>query len=334
MNVAHTNEPILSILEVLRKHSDSEHTLTQKQIGNYIKAETGENLDRETIKRNLRKLLDSQLPVEALKEEPSITGLYYDHDFTDGELCLLINSVLFTDGLSKKHRKDLIKRIEALTDKYFHSYVSKVDLNVYENVRNSEIFLNLEIISEAIAKKKQISFIKTDNNKPYVVSPYQFVFHSGHQYLVCHYPEHKDPISHFRIDRLKKCEVMDVPAKQIRDLKGFESGIQLSDYVREHPNMWGGEVINITFRCEKYLRNHLIEQFGTEINIEETDDDMLLVRLKASELAMFHWALQYLDRQVVIISPESTREKMVKTLKVICGNYNIELKEEKDQAER
>lgn len=334
MNVAHTNEPILSILEVLRKHSDSEHTLTQKQIGNYIKAETGESLDRETIKRNLRKLLDSQLPVEALKEEPSITGLYYDHDFTDGELCLLINSVLFTDGLSKKHRKDLIKRIESLTDKYFHSYVSKVDLNVYENVRNSEIFLNLEIISEAIAKKKQISFIKTDNNKPYVVSPYQFVFHSGHQYLVCHYSEHDDPISHFRIDRLRKCEIIDASAKQIRDLKGFESGLQLSDYVREHPNMWGGEAINITFRCEKKLRNHLIEQFGTEINIEETGDDMILVRLKASETAMFHWVLQYLDRQVVIISPESTREKMVKTLKVICGNYNIELKEEKDQAER
>ncbi|MBQ5988714.1 MAG: WYL domain-containing protein [Oscillospiraceae bacterium] len=331
MNVAHTNEPILSILEVLRKHSDSEHTLTQKQIGNYIKAETGESLDRETIKRNLRKLLDSQLPVEALKEEPSITGLYYDHDFTDGELCLLINSVLFTDGLSKKHRKDLIKRIEALTDKYFHSYVSKVDLNVYENVRNSEIFLNLEIISEAIAKKKQISFIKTDNNKTYEVSPYQFVFHSGHQYLLCHYPEHDDPISHFRIDRLKKCEVMDVPAKQIRDLKGFESGIQLSDYVREHPNMWGGEAINITFRCEKYLRNHLVEQFGTEINIEETDDDMLLVRLKASELAMFHWGLQYLD-SVEILSPESLRSKLKAALKDACRKYCSDSETEGDNS--
>jgi predicted DNA-binding transcriptional regulator YafY len=320
MSASHTNEPILSILEILRKHSDSEHTLTQKQIREYIENETGESLDRETVKRNLRKLLDSELPVYAMKEEPSITDLYYEQTFTDGELCLLINSVLFADGLSEKHRKDLIKRLEGLTNKYFHSYVSRIDLNVYENVRNTEVFLNLEIISEAIAEKKQVSFFKTDSNKNYAVSPYQFVFHNGHQYLVCHYPGHDDPISHFRIDRLKGCKVLDEDAKQIRELKGFGSGIKLADYVRSHPNMWGGEALPVVFKCRSFLKNILKEEFGTEIKVEETDDGMLKVRLYASEAAMFHWGLQYLD-SVEVVSPKSLRNKIKEAVEEANKKY-------------
>ena len=325
MKKRHYHNPVLSILSVLKKYTDENHTLSQKQINELIFSEYEDEFDRETIRNNLLELIDFNLPVRYQENDPEkerfvMRNLYYEHEFTDGELRLLINSVLFADGLSKKHRNDLIKKLEGLTSKHFHSVIDKIDMNVYDNVENTEIFLTIENINEAIVKGVQISFVKTDNNKRYIVSPYQLVSSSGHLYLLCNYFAHDDTITHFRIDRLKDSKVLSEPLKPLRTFEGYESGIQLCNYVKEHPNMWGGKVVHISFKCKKYLRNHLVEQFGTEIKIEETEDDMLLVRLKASETAMFHWGLQYLD-SVEILSPESLRNKLKAALKDACRKY-------------
>ena len=49
----------------------------------------------------------------------------------NGELRLLIDNVLLTDGLSKNNRIDLIRRLEGLSSKYFHSEISKIDMDIY-----------------------------------------------------------------------------------------------------------------------------------------------------------------------------------------------------------
>ena len=75
----------------------------------------------------------------------------------------------------------------------------------------------------------------------------------------------------------------------------------------------------------------MIYKFGTSVNIEEISETIMRVRVYASEESMFHWALQYLDRQVEIISPESTRIKMLEALENICENYNIKIEKRKNK---
>ena len=43
---------ILCIIDILKKHTDSEHTLTQKQIQDMLESEYGLKLDRKAVKRN------------------------------------------------------------------------------------------------------------------------------------------------------------------------------------------------------------------------------------------------------------------------------------------
>ena len=43
---------ILCIIYILKKHTDSEHTLTQKQIHDMHESEYGLKLDRKAVKRN------------------------------------------------------------------------------------------------------------------------------------------------------------------------------------------------------------------------------------------------------------------------------------------
>ena len=258
----------------------------------------------------------------------------YDHKFLNGELRLLIDSVLLTDGLPKNDRISLIRRIEGLSSKYFHSEISKIDMDIYGRIENKQIILTLEEIGSAIAEGTQVTFhysdcsidgepnIRRDSNgkeKQYTVNPYQIISKNGHSYLICNLPEYHD-LTHFRIDRIKDCRKTDVPSRSLRMLKGFETGIRLSEYIKSHPNLWSGVPTHITFQCKQYMMNDVADSFGTELNIEELPDDMMKVHVYASQSAMLHWAVQFADA-VEVLSPASLRKQIAETLRNALEKY-------------
>lgn len=107
---------ILDILQIIQKHSDKEHRLSQRDIQKLLVSEYGMKVDRKTISRNIIKLVQCNYPIEygSNGDETILTNIYYDHKFLNGELRLLIDSVLLTDGLSKKDRISLIRRMYVL----------------------------------------------------------------------------------------------------------------------------------------------------------------------------------------------------------------------------
>lgn len=340
---------ILDILDILKKHTDEDHKLSQQQIQDLMEKEYGMKVDRKTVRRNLSKLIEFGFPVkyrgseyesDAITrngrngEETILTDWYYVHEFMNGELRLLIDNVLLTDGLSKKDRISLIRRLENLSSKYFHSVILKIDMDIYGQPLNREVLLTLENIGNAIADGKQLSFHYCDcgidgelhfrldsNGKPkqYTINPYQIISKNGHSYLIGNLPQYDD-LTHFRIDRIKDCKDIDTPSKPLRMLKGFEAGIRLSEYVKEHPNLWSGNTVHITFRCRQYMMNDVADSFGTDIRIEELPDDMMKVHVQASESSMLHWAIQFADA-VEVLSPNSLREQIAETLRTALKKY-------------
>lgn len=340
---------ILDILEILKKHTDENHKLSQQQIQELMEKEYGMKVDRKTVRRNLSKLIEFGFPVKyrgceyeshAITrngrngEETILTDWYYSHEFMNGELRLLIDNVLLTDGLSKKDRISLIRRLENLSSKYFHSVISKIDMDIYGQPLNREIIMTLENIGNAIADGRQLHFHYCDcgidgelqfhldsSGKPkqYTLNPYQIISRNGHSYLIGNLPQYDD-LTHFRIDRIKDCKDIDTPSKPLRMLKGFEAGIRLSEYVKEHPNLWSGNTVHITFRCRQYMMNDVADSFGTDIRIEKLPDDMMKVHVQASESSMLHWAIQFADA-VEVLSPNSLREQIAETLRTALKKY-------------
>ena len=99
---------ILDILDILRKHTDEDHRLSQQQIQNLMESEYGMKVDRKTVRRNLSKLMEFGFPIKYRGsdfeedaiirnskngEETILTDWYYVHKFMNGELRLLIDSV-------------------------------------------------------------------------------------------------------------------------------------------------------------------------------------------------------------------------------------------------
>ena len=105
---------IMHILDILRKYTDENHRLSQKEIGEILKTEYDMVVDRKSIKRNLMDLIDLGFGIEysesvrmvrdkatgKLEESCFLSDFYLVREFTDRELRLLIDSLLFSKHIT------------------------------------------------------------------------------------------------------------------------------------------------------------------------------------------------------------------------------------------
>ena len=95
--------------------------------------------DRKAIKRNLMNLIEFGYEIEysealrmvknskgELEESYILSDFYLVRDFTDAELRLLIDSLLFSKHIPYSQCKELIEKIEGLSNKYFLSKVKHI----------------------------------------------------------------------------------------------------------------------------------------------------------------------------------------------------------------
>ena len=108
---------IMNILDILRRYSDEDHLLSQWEIGELLRNRYGMTADRKAIKRNLMDLVEFGLDIEyteiarttpdprtgELAENTILTEFYLVREFTDGELRLLIDGLLFSRHLPHSH---------------------------------------------------------------------------------------------------------------------------------------------------------------------------------------------------------------------------------------
>jgi predicted DNA-binding transcriptional regulator YafY len=302
-------------------------------------------VDRKAIKRNLMNLVDvdeydinysETIRINKDGEEETIySDWYIEHDFDDSELRLLIDGLLFSKHIPYSQCKTLIKKLTGLSSTYFQSHVKHIQ-NLPESLpRNPELLYTIEILDEAINKKKKVSFNYTvygldkkkhpsldheGNPKKFTMNPYQMVGTNGRYYLVCNL-EGKNDIANYRVDRITNIELLDEPVKSLKKVKGAEYGLNLPQHMAEHVYMFSGEGIRVKFRADKAIIDNLVDWFGTEFDIKELADNRIEVVLKVNETAMKCWALQFSPYGIEVVTPKSLRDSVVKDLKKSLGLY-------------
>ena len=161
------------ILDILRKHSNADHPLSQAQIASLLKKEYNISVDRKAIKRNIDDLIDANYDITynaaisrrilnpktgAYEESRLSTDFYYIHPFLDGELRLLIDGVLASPYIHASHRKELIARLEQLTSKHFRSRMGYIKTISDTEKQKLDIFTNIERLDEALSLRKKVRF--------------------------------------------------------------------------------------------------------------------------------------------------------------------------------
>ena len=330
-----------AILDILRKYTDEDHRLSQKDIIDILKTEYDMTADRKSVKRNITSLMEMGYEInfsEALRMFPNKDGVleesyilsdfWLEREFTDGELRLLIDSLLFSKHIPYSQCKELVDKLGSLSNQYFKSRVRFISTLPETAPKNKELFYTIEILDEAIAKGKQVAFtynsygtdkkLHPRRDREYIVNPYQMAATNGRYYLIGNYDKY-DNLANYRLDRITGIRLLDTPTKpkeQLEDGKMFS----LPTHMAEHLYMFSGESVPVTFRMKKSILNDVIDWFGTEITFFDETEDEVTARVTVNWHAMRHWALQYC-RHVKVLTPTDLAETVKHDLQGALENY-------------
>ena len=100
-----------------------------------------------------------------------------------------------------------MEKLEGLSNIYFRSRVGHIARLPVDQSDNKQLFLNIEMLDEAISKGRKVRFHYTEygldkklhlrarpdgSPREYVISPYQMAAQEGKYYLICNYDKYDD----------------------------------------------------------------------------------------------------------------------------------------------
>ncbi|SKB93368.1 Predicted DNA-binding transcriptional regulator YafY, contains an HTH and WYL domains [Lachnospiraceae bacterium] len=300
-------------------------------------------VDRRTIKSNLMDLIELGYEIESqettrmirnektgeVEESTIMSSFYLVRDFSKPELRLLIDSLLFSKHLPYSQCKELIMKLETLSNKYFRASMNYISTMPEDKTNNRQVFYNIDVLDEAISKGKKVSFKyleygtdKKQHPKPnkdgeeriYVVSPYQMVAKEGKYYLICNYDQYDD-VSNYRVDRITDIEIMDVKSKPFEKLKwSKDRRLDLAEYMKKHIYMYSSEDSTVMFRIVKPMISDIIDMFGSDVRFYDETDTTVCVKADVNEDAMVQFAKSYAP-DVEILEPMTLRERVKEELR-------------------
>ena len=338
----------LNILDILRKYTDENHRLSQREIADILKNEYDMTVERKAIKRNLMNLIECGYYIEYSEsvrtfkdkngepyENIVLSNFYLKRDFTDSELRLLIDGVLFSNHIPYNHDKKLVDKLASLSNIYFKKRVKHITRMPEDKTDNKQLFYSVELLDEAISKEKKVHFhyleyhsdkkmhkrVNHDGKvRDYIISPYQLAAREGKYYLICNNDKY-ETITNYRVDRITDIEILDENVKPFNTLKGSDGRpLDLKDYMGKHIYMCFGDNIRAEFRADKSMISDIIDVFGKDVRFSGETDTQITVTANVNQMAMEQFALSFAP-WIEVIKPQKLRDKMIEDLNAGLGNY-------------
>lgn len=344
------------ILEILWRHTYSGHGLSTRKIHDALAKRLGDStpslrtvanqlnaLEGQTfLGREIHKLDPKNNEEDAGEIEGAIEpqpGWRMSTFFEPSEARLLADGLALS-RISRDSIRDIIVKLNELVggvsigNDYLTTTSAKDDFN-------KEFLRNIGLFNEAITQRCSAIFNYTNydadgqlrprleggTGKPrqYHVDPYQMVFKNGRYYLVCALHDDVTQRRMFCIDRIVNLQVTDIPL-HMNGLK-FDA----ITYMRERPYPVTDEPVTIVMTVPPSAFNPLFEWFDNPKIVGPNSSNRYKVTVQSPIKAAYWWTLQYADIPIVIQQPKELREKLIKTVYVFAGRYNL-LRAEKSLA--
>lgn len=308
---------ILYILEILSEESDPDHILSMAEIRKKLFLYYNVILDRRTITSAINDLIDFGIDISTFADNGF--GYYLiDRDFEKSETYLLMDAIFSLAYIDRDQCTELLRKICKSQSKYQRSvdkYISQIDFYRSKRTSNREVFLNIEIINEAIEKNHQIEFtyltygpdkkLVPKRDRPYKLNAYRILADNKKYYLLGTTPGFTNILS-YRIDFIKDIKILDEKREDFKE-------DDLNRLIEKASYAFFGKPSFIKIRFDKDILTYVIDQFGTDIKLRE-DGAYYLGEFLAPEKGIEYWALQFLP-YVEVIEPKTLRESIIRSLK-------------------
>ena len=304
----------ICLLEILKEYSDEDNILAMRDIINKMNVIYDLKPDRRTIYSSVALLIEFGYDISVYDENG--VGYYLrNRDFEQSEILLLANAVYSFPFISAKQSEELIQKLQKqLSIHKRKQYKSLALVSQEKKTNNRQVFLNIELLDEAIQDEKQVSFtylqygtdkeLHPRRKEPYTVNPYGMVFMNEHYYLACNLSG-KPSTSLYRIDRIKDIHILGT---------GWDKQPKGNSEVENAVYAFSGKAEYIRMRCDKIILNDAVDQFGMSAKIRELNDKEFELIVKVPPRGVKFWALQFL-MFCEVIEPEWLRKEIIESVK-------------------
>lgn len=298
----------LIILQILQRESDSNHKISQEKIIKVLEKDYNIVIERKTVHRHLLDLQAANVPIEFGR-----SGCYFDENerhFTDGELRLLIDSVLFSKHIPQDYANNLIDKLRDLAPISFREHSVCRAESIDSRTDNKEVFLNVEQLGCAIADHKQVRLVcmhydvrgkLVADGEAHVVCPLKLFTYANHYYLYAKDEDGQDVC--LRVEKLSCIEVLN------KQSKFSASNQDVNAYLTSHPFMFGGEAEHARIRLAKEKIDDFIDAFGNKFACDKETSGTVELSLSASPQNLLVWAMQNC-MFVEVLEPQSVRDAL------------------------
>lgn len=311
----------ICLLNILREYSDEDHILAMRDISRKMNLLYDLQPDRRTVYSAIALLLELGYDISTYDENG--VGYYLrNRDFEQSEILLLTDAVYAFPFISAKQSEYLILKLQKQLSvhkrkQYRHLSVIRPE----KKTDNRQVFLNIEILDEAIQEKKQVSFsylqygtdkvLHLRREKPYTVNPYGMVFMNEHYYLVCNLSG-KPNTSLYRIDRIKDISISE---------SGWDEPLESNSEVMNAVYAFSGKAEYIKVKCDMVILDDVIDRFGTGVTIRSLNEKEFEFTIKAPPRGVKFWALQYLP-YAEVLAPGWLRDEIIES--VHANKYGVQ----------
>ena len=304
---------LLILKEIFETYTDKDTFITMEEIISLLN-KRGISAERKSIYEDIYTLQETGMDIELVRNRGY---RLLSRTFELAELKLLVDAVQASKFITEKKSNELIKKLEGLTSKNNASELQhSVIMRERIKTMNESVYLNVDIIQNAMAKNKQISFkyFEWDMNKKkrfrrngeaYLASPCALTWDDENYYLLAH-DNDAEIIKHFRVDKMMDIVLLKEARQGVDNTIRFDT----ANYSRKMFGMFGGETKKIKLRCHSSLAGVFIDRFGNGIIIAP-DGDFFEVIIEAAVSPVFlSWLMQFGDK-VEVLSPDNVKEELV-----------------------
>lgn len=319
---------MLYILDILREYSDENHPLTQKDIIDKLHSIYLIEIERKTISTTIQLLIDYGYDIIQIPTK----GYYlYSREFDITEIKYLVDAIYSSKSIPGNEAKKLSKKLYSTLSRYdqkdFNYLYKSAEIN---RSQNTDIFLNIELINEAIKLGKKISFdylsydekgelTNRRNGYKYIVSPYFLVNNFNKYYLIANIEKFKNH-NNYRLEYIRNIEILNDNIKPYKDVETMGENFNITKYINDHVYMFGGEIITTKIEIlNKLAISYVIDWFGNNARIYQ-ENDKIIAEIKSNDDAFFYWALQYQDN-IKVLSPKKTVKRIISCLEANIKKY-------------
>ncbi len=318
-------QKLIRLLEIFMRETDESHGLTMPEIISAL-AEYGISAERKSIYDDIITLGELGFDIVTLPARPVKYSLL-GRPFDTAELKILADAVASSKFVTREKSRELIGKLRGFSGK-FHAVELLREVYVEDRVKtmNDSSLESVDKIHRAIAESKRITFAYFDygvdkqkhfrhGGALYEVSPVTLLWSDENYYLVA-YDEKEGYSKHFRVDKMDRVRLTDIPKSREACAARFNS----AEYSRKVFGMYGGREELVTLECRERLSGVIIDRFGRDHTFIKTDFGFKVSLRVMISPNFFGWVFGF-GKDMRITSPEYVKNELVSWLSGIKEIY-------------